>query len=47
MIHMDMSKTFDKVDHGLPIQKLEKYYGFGGNILRWFQCYLENRKQQC
>ena len=28
------------------IQKLEKDYGFGVNLLRWFQCYLKNRKQR-
>ena len=43
---MTMSKAFNKVDHRLLIQKLEKDYGFGGNLLRWFQCYLENRKQR-
>ena len=45
MIYMDMSKAFDKVDHEVLIQKLQKDYGFGGNLLRWFRCYLENRKQ--
>jgi hypothetical protein len=46
MIYMDMSKAFDKVDHEVLIQKLQKDYGFGGNLLRWFRCYLENRKQR-
>ena len=46
MIYIDMSKAFDKVNHGLLIQKLQKDYGFGRNLLRWFQCYLENRKQR-
>ena len=46
VIYMDMSKAFDTVDHGLLIQKLQADYGFGGNLLRWFQCYLENRKQR-
>ena len=35
-----------KVDHGLLIQKLQKDSGFGGNLLRWFQCHLENSKQR-
>ena len=42
----DMSKAFDKVDHELLIQKLQKEYGFGGNLLRWFQYYLADRKQR-
>ena len=25
---------------------MQKDYGFGGNLLTWFQCYLENRKQR-
>ena len=45
VIYMDMSKAFDTVDHGLLIQKLQADYGFGGNLLRWFQCYLENHKR--
>ena len=40
VIYMDMSKAFDTVDYGLLIQKLQADYGFGGNLLRWFQCYL-------
>ena len=46
MIYMDMSKAFDKVEHELLIQNLQKDYGFGGNLLRWFQCYLAERKQR-
>ena len=46
MIYMDMSKAFDKVDHEVLRQNLQKDYGFGGNLLRWFRCYLENRKQK-
>jgi hypothetical protein len=46
LYYMDMSKAFDKVDHEVLIQKLQKDYGFGGNLLRWFRCYLENRKQR-
>ena len=46
MIYIDMSKAFDKVNHRLLIQKLLKNDGLGGNLLRWFQCYLKNRKQR-
>ena len=49
IIYMDMSKVFNKVDHGLFIQKLRNDFGIGGNLLKWFQSYLENCKQllQC
>ena len=46
MIYIDMSKAFDKFNHRFSIQKLQKDYGFGGNLLRWFQCYPKNRKQR-
>jgi hypothetical protein len=46
MIYMDMSKAFDKVDHEVLIRKLQKDYGFGGNLLKWSRCDLENRKQR-
>ena len=39
IIYMDMSKAFDKVDHGLLIQKLRNDFGIGGNLLKWFQSY--------
>ena len=42
-----MSKPFDKVSHselGVPHRLGE--FGFGGNILQWFQSYLTDRYQQ-
>ena len=35
MIHMDMSKAFDKVNHGCLLQKFHEF-GFGGSLLWWF-----------
>ena len=32
---MDMSKAFDKVNHGCLLQKLHEF-GFGGSVLQWF-----------
>jgi hypothetical protein len=46
IIYMDMSKAFDKVDHGLLIQKLCNNFGIGGNLQKWFQSYVENRMQR-
>ena len=37
-------KAFDTVNHDMHIQKLE-YYGIRNNPLKWFQSYLNNRKQ--
>ena len=44
-IFLDMSKAFDKVSHRKLIAKLT-YYGFGGNLLRWFTSYLSYCKQR-
>ena len=42
MICMDMSKAFDKVNHGCLLQKLHEF-GFGGGVLQWFSSYLMGR----
>jgi hypothetical protein len=43
-IYTDFKKAFDRVDHSLLIFKLEKM-GIRGNILKWIESYLTNRKQ--
>ena len=45
MIYMDMSKAFDKVNHGCLLQKLNEF-GFGGSVLQWFSSYLMGRYQR-
>ena len=45
MINMDMSKAFDKVNHGCRLQKLHEF-GFRGSLLQRFSSYLMGRYQR-
>ena len=42
MIYLDFSKAFDKVDHGVLLQKLRDM-GIAGNLGIWFHSFLSNR----
>ena len=42
---MDVSKAFDKVNHGCLLQKFHEF-GFGGSLLQWFSSYLMGRYQR-
>ena len=45
VIHLDLSKAFDKVPHDLLLTKLHRH-GISGTVLRWFESYLSNRQQR-
>jgi len=45
VIHLDLSKAFDKVPHDLLLTKLHRH-GNSGTALRWFASYLSNRQQR-
>ena len=44
VIYLDFAKAFDKVDHGILLEKLYNI-GIKGNILNWIKSFLTNRKQ--
>ena len=45
IIFLDISKAFDRVWHQALLYKLKKN-GISGNLLRWIENYLNNRKQR-
>jgi hypothetical protein len=45
VIHLDLSKAFDKVSHHLLLSKLQSY-GISGSLLKWFKSYLCDRQQR-
>ena len=43
IILVDLQKAFDTLNHGILLEKM-KYFGFRISLIRWFECYLSNRK---
>ena len=45
VVFLDLKRAFETVDRELLLYKLGKF-GFGGKVLKWFRCYLDERKQK-
>ena len=43
LLMLDLSATFDTVDHGIFLQRLRDDFGTVGSALEWYSTYLENR----
>ena len=44
-IYLDFQKAFDKVKHKRLLMKLAAH-GIAGNVLKWIEDWLSNRKQR-
>uniref|UniRef100_A0A1X7ST12 Reverse transcriptase domain-containing protein n=1 Tax=Amphimedon queenslandica TaxID=400682 RepID=A0A1X7ST12_AMPQE len=44
VIYLDLQKAFDRVVHGILLNKLESV-GISGHLLRWFHAYLSDLHQ--
>ena len=45
LVLLDLTATFDTIDHALLLQRLRQRYGIGGKVLQWFESYLHQREQ--
>ena len=45
LILLDLSCAFDTLDHEILIDRLRTRFGFTGNVLKWLQSYLLDRRQ--
>lgn len=45
LILLDLSATFDIIDHFILLHRLEKWFGILGTALEWFKSYFQNCAQ--
>ena len=45
LVLLDMSASFDTIDHGIMLLRLRDRFGISGTALKWFESYMENRTQ--
>lgn len=43
-VFLDLKRAFETVDRNILVRMLE-HYGAGGNVIKWFQSWLTNRRQ--
>ena len=46
LLMLDLSTTFDTIDHDILLSRLCNVYGITGNALDWFRTYLTGRLQR-
>ena len=46
VVFLDLKKAFDTIEHSIILRKLQ-FYGIEQESLKWFQSYLDDRKQVC
>ena len=45
LVMLDLSATFDTIDHDILLKRLHSYFGFKDTVLTWFKSYLLGRTQ--
>ena len=43
---LNLSATFDSIDHTIPLRRLNHWFGVSGKALNWFTLYLTGRSQR-